>query len=45
MTIKLHRQFIKLLTREVLKIPPSRPWVAMLSFGMSLHDLPWVADI
>lgn len=33
LTIKLHRQPIKLLTRSVLKIPPSEPWVATPDLG------------
>lgn len=45
MTIKPHRHLLKLLTREVLEIPPSEPWMAMLRFGMGLCVLPWVMDI
>lgn len=34
LSVKLQRQPIKLLTRRVLKIPPSEPWVAALRFGI-----------
>ena len=43
--IKLHRQPIKLLTRRVLKILSSEPWVAVLRFGMGSCGSPWVLDI
>ena len=33
------------MTRKVLKISPSKPWMAMLRFEMGSFCLPWVTDI
>lgn len=40
LSIKLYRQPVRLLPRRVLRIPPSEPRVATLSFGMGSCDLP-----